>query len=286
MSVSRKVLRKMKKVMGVIGTIPVLASCSSQISLAGPWDYIKKVMKKVDGFLFSKHEPYKYSFKVSPTPKGCPNIYICHSFSTYISRDKIDYYYYSVEGYLFVSASYLGNVTNECIFRGDEIEELKCWKDDSKIKNLVVGYGVKEIADNAFSGWGNLENIIILDSVTRVGEGAFSNCSNLKEVMFLNSGSCAYLRRPTLYSEVKRHLAVNEGRRKDFYDDMLDQFLPSNCVVCADAFKNCKNLEYLACERGCGVILDRQAFNGCGFFELLFAGQDRILIDGNKEFRK
>ena len=34
MSVSKKVLRKMKKVMGVIGAIPVLVACSSQISRA------------------------------------------------------------------------------------------------------------------------------------------------------------------------------------------------------------------------------------------------------------
>ena len=34
MSVSRKVLRRMKKVMGVIGTSAVLAPCSSQVSFA------------------------------------------------------------------------------------------------------------------------------------------------------------------------------------------------------------------------------------------------------------
>ena len=37
MSVSRKVLRKMKKVMGVIGASAVLVPCSSQISCAVPW---------------------------------------------------------------------------------------------------------------------------------------------------------------------------------------------------------------------------------------------------------
>ena len=37
MSVSRKVLKKMKKVMGVIGASAVLVPCSSQISCAVPW---------------------------------------------------------------------------------------------------------------------------------------------------------------------------------------------------------------------------------------------------------
>ena len=56
------------------------------------------------------------------------------------------------------------------------------FKDNLKIKKVVVAEGILEIEENAFFGCENLETIEIPESLTIIKDSAFENCKSLKEI--------------------------------------------------------------------------------------------------------
>ncbi len=63
----------------------------------------------------------------------------------------------------------------------DSVTTLDLWNCDS-LENVVVGSGVTEIAERAFSGCASLKSVTFLGDVTSIGKSAFWHCSSLKEI--------------------------------------------------------------------------------------------------------
>ena len=63
-------------------------------------------------------------------------------------------------------------------------------------KDTIIPYGISEIGNSAFSGYGNLISITIPESVTKIGATAFYGCSSLTNITIPNSvlsvGVCAF----------------------------------------------------------------------------------------------
>lgn len=58
---------------------------------------------------------------------------------------------------------------------------------DTRIRHIILKYGIKNISDTTFSGCSNLESIEIADSVETIGTEAFCNCTSLFYIVFPES---------------------------------------------------------------------------------------------------
>ena len=77
-----------------------------------------------------------------------------------------------------------GSQVSEYII-GEGVTEIGEWafSDCSNIKNITIPDGVTKIAKRAFQGCSGLTNIIIPGSVSSIGDNAFTNCSGLTSII-------------------------------------------------------------------------------------------------------
>lgn len=163
--------------------------------------------------------------------------------------------------------------------------------------DVVLPDGITELADNIFSGRGDLRSIVIPEGVTRIGNRAFENCFNLQEVVLPESiveiggyafVDCHNLERINLdgelesiessvFSECFKLNDVNIPETVKY----IDAFAFKNCraftkIVIPEgvtsigftAFAACSNLEYLYIPASVTGIYDnfmgQTPFDGCG----------------------
>ena len=158
MSVSKKVLRKMKKVMGVIGAIPVLASCSSQISRAevnvgfDPWNKVLYFSGK-DGVIDSTWKE-RYN-------------------SDSIRRVVIDDGVEEIGDRAFSDCTSLEEITipNSVTSIGEE-----AFSGCRSLKEITIPNSVEKIGKFAFFRCESLQNAEILGDVKTIEIGTFKEC--------------------------------------------------------------------------------------------------------------
>ena len=180
MSVSRKVLRKMRKAMGVIGTFAFSAICTSQVSFAdfltyhdtenGNDVYYKFCLAtgelSVDG---KGNVSSIWKTKISYLNKETGNSNAVHlkpgevGFSAHVSR------------------KYRNEVKSVVI--GDGIKEIckSAFSNCFALKGATISKSVEVIGDFAFSSSGFTE-FTVPGNVKKIGDYAFSNCSNLENI--------------------------------------------------------------------------------------------------------
>lgn len=182
MSVSKKVLRKMKKVMGVISTIPVLTACSSQVSFA-----VKKTI------WFDKQQNGNYvcyeldEDEETLTISG--NGVVTSSWRQYaglwVTGKKVvikngirEIGESAFEGKLVVDVDIPNSVTviGERAFFASYLEKIY-------LPDSVIRIGREAFAHS------NVENVFISNKVKEVGDFAFANCKLLTKVIFNNVGN-------------------------------------------------------------------------------------------------
>ena len=88
------------------------------------------------------------------------------------------------EGIMFSGCSSLVNITipNSFIYNFKDI-----FFYSSKISDIVILEGIKDIPNKSFSGCSSLVNITIPNSVTKISKSAFEGCSSLTNITIPNS---------------------------------------------------------------------------------------------------
>ncbi len=175
MSVSRKVLRKMKKVMGVIGAIPVLTACSSKISCA-----VEKIWVDNQN---GNNVTYVVRDDKTLVVSGSGNI-TASGLQGGIGDDKVAVTDLQISGRI----SSIGEVA----FAGfSALERVRIFSPITCVgKGAFLGLpelsevnmpSVKRVDEDAFFGCESLK-VVIMNSVRTVGRGAFFGCKSLKKV--------------------------------------------------------------------------------------------------------
>ena len=142
-----------------------------------------------------------------------------------------------------------------------------------QVYNVLIQYGVTNIAGCAFYGCTNLKNIIIPGSVTHIGEYAFCDCTNLQSVSIpysvLEMGeavffSCANLKSVTISAGLTE---IPDGSFTNCIS-LRNIFIPSTVKRIGKlAFQNCSNLTSATFQYGIQVI-GEGAFANCGLLTI------------------
>ncbi len=143
----------------------------------------------------------------------------------------------------------------------------------SALASVTIGNSVTTIGDCAFQNCSVLKSISIPDSVTSIGQNAFKNCIGLTSVTIPNSvidiGQNAFYGCSSLkYKEDDN--AYYLGNDKNQYYALIKTkstnlrsiTINNNCVVIADAFRNCVNLKRVTIPNSVTSI-SQAAFYGC-----------------------
>ena len=269
MSVSRKILRKMKKVMGVVGASAVLVPCSSQVSCA-------KVKVRFDSSTGTLH-----------FSSGLPGGTIDDSWQElynldFIRRVVIDNGIKGIGNRAFSDCRSLEEITIPSSVT--TIGSFAFWNCAS-LKEITIPNSVSSIGDLTFSNCGSLKEITIPNSVSSIGVSVFSGCRSLKEITIPNSVSsigkftfcdCESLTKITIPRSV-----TSIGDYAFCRCASLEEVTIPNSVSSIGewAFYNCKTLESIVfenCGRGKDIVA-LNAFNVC-FGKLI---ENKVL-----EFRK
>ena len=249
MSVSRKVLRRMKKVMGLIGTSAVLAPCSSQVSCAMRTWCHRNVQYRFDGehlLIRGNGTINGNSIRRNLTEEEMENI----------SKIRID------SGITVIGEtafdSFIGlksiNIPNSVTEIG-KFAFFGCKSlDKITIPNSVTGIG-----DFAFSDCKFLKKITIPSSVTVIGTCLFSDCTSLQEITIPNSviaiGECAFrgcislqkITIPNSVSIIDRLAFASSGLERVKFEDMsrCDSKSCWDVLLRKNAFYGCEQLRIL-----------------------------------------
>ncbi|ELP84039.1 hypothetical protein EIN_105680 [Entamoeba invadens IP1] len=96
--------------------------------------------------------------------------------------------------FLCVLFSHLGEVPEtfktfyqKLIGAFQDCQNLSCFKKPSRLFEIMLVYGLKNIKENCFDGCISLNTIEIPDSVTEIGWQAFAECTQLQKVVMSKS---------------------------------------------------------------------------------------------------
>ncbi len=160
MSVSRKVLRRMKKVMGLIGTSAVLVPCSSQVSCAEDKKWVHSKRDNVVEYILDDDGVLKIS---------------CLS-----GKGRITYNWQNQPGF------YKNKVLNVVIENNIKEIGFRAFANCNNIKSIRIPESVTRIFGYAFY-YGGFETIEIPNSISEIGKGAFAECAKLKTFKVYNA---------------------------------------------------------------------------------------------------
>ena len=267
MSVSKKVLRKMKKVVGVIGVMPVLTTCSSQIShakigvsvsydragttvffsgegeIGRDWPSMLKVSKLVtDRYKLELDEGSKLELdegKLEPSALDVMRLDLDEIDRVVIGPDITKIGDSAFRGLRSLKkVSFLGLVSFTNIGS-------RAFAGCSSLEEIVFPYSVMEIGEAAFEGCRNLENIILPGSLSTIGACAFRCCKSLKNVVI-----------PEHVREINKGTFENCG-------SLESVALPRSIEkIGTYAFRGCKALKSIILPSHVRYILP-YAFSGC-----------------------
>ena len=289
MSVSRKVLRRMKKVMGVVGASAVLVPCSSQVSCA-------KVKVRFDSSTGTLHfssglpdetiddswqELYNLDFirrvVIDNGIKGIGNRAFsdCRSLKEITIPSSVT----TIGNFAFWNCASLKEITipNSVSSIGDFT-----FYDCESLTKITIPRSVTSIGDYAFCRCASLEEVTIPNSVSSIGEWAFYNCKTLESIVFENCGRGKDIVALNAFNVCFGKLIENKDLefRKDLYGDLksnesgtlsslLKKFLykRKEVTIGANAFDNCKRLVLIDTD-GLVLICAIDAFYGTIFQNL------------------
>ena len=124
------------------------------------------------------------------------------------------------------------------------------FKQNRKLKNVLLPEGVTVIRDEAFNGCDQLETVALPSSVSEIKDNAFKGCFKLDGVVL-----------PASLTVVGEHCF-------EYCKKLSAIALPASLkVVASKAFTNCESLEQLTIAEGVEEIQD-SAFNECALTEL------------------
>ena len=226
MSVSRKVLRRMKKVMGLIGTSAVLAPCSSQVSCAMRTWCHSNVQYRFDG----EH----LLIRGNGTING-------NSIRRNLTEEEME------------------NISKIRIDSGITVIGETAFDSFIGLKSINIPNSVTEIGKFAFFGCKSLDKITIPNSVTGIGDFAFSDCTSLQEITIPNSviaiGECAFrgcsslkeITIPNSVSIIDRLAFASSGLERVKFEDMsrCDSKSCWDVLLRKNAFYGCEQLGIL-----------------------------------------
>ena len=211
MSVSRKVLRKMKKVMGVIGAVPVLTACSSQISRANgevraTFDYFTGTLRfSGDGVIdgswkdcYNKDSVRRVVIVNGIKEIGHSAFYGCISLQEITIPNSVT----SIGSYAFSGCNSLkeinipksvSSIGVAAFWHCESLREIKipnsvitigvgAFRDCTSLTEITIPRSVTAIAKYTFTNCRSLTKITIPCSVTDIGQESFFNCKSLTEI--------------------------------------------------------------------------------------------------------
>ena len=269
MSVSKKVLRRMKKVMGAVSTIPVLTACSSQVSFAEKktiWvdnqqngNYVRYDLDEEERTLtISGNGVVTSSWRECAEANSW--FWLLLGGKVVIKNGIREIGASAFEGKNVVDVDIPNSVTviGERAFFATSLKNL--YLPDSVIRigsnafahsdveNVFISNKVKEVGDFAFASCKSLEKITIPNSVITIGEGAFSHCTSLGSITIPGSVTtigkdtfayCKSLEKITIPNSV---IAIGEGAFRDCVN-LGKVIIPESVIsVGKGAFQRCKSL--------------------------------------------
>lgn len=175
---------------------------------------------------------------------------------------------------LTLSGSYMENfvipttyVKNSNIYSVVKIGR-NAFKDNTKLKSIVIPNGIQEIDEGAFSGCTKLETIIIPSSVKKIGNGVFKGCTNLKNI------------------ELSNGIEQIEGNA--FYDctSLQSIVIPDSVTLLGgQAFFNCNNLKTVELSKNLETLGTAGLFQNCYNLTKVTNFPQNVTIIGNGAFR-
>lgn len=142
------------------------------------------------------------------------------------------------------------------------------FKNNTKLKSIVIPNGIQEIDESAFSGCTNLETIIIPSSVKKIGNGAFRGCTNLKKI------------------ELSNGIERIEGNA--FYEctSLQSMVIPDSVTFLGGkAFYNCSNLKTVELSKNLETLGTEGLFQNCYNLTTVTSFPQDITVIGNGAFR-
>ncbi|MBQ9278128.1 MAG: leucine-rich repeat protein [Lachnospiraceae bacterium] len=146
----------------------------------------------------------------------------------------------------------------------------------SSIENLVIPSGVKNIGEAAFCGCRNLKYVKLPESLKRLDSRAFSGCTSLREIEGLENTEIRYICTNTFDScrELKKIYLPNGLECIWHYAffgcnslEVSEDFLPWNLKTIGNAaFQECYSLKSIRIPEKVEYI-DNYAFKNCSFLE-------------------
>ena len=294
MSVSRKVLRRMKKVMGLIGTSAVLAPCSSQVSCAMRTWCHRNVQYRFDGehlLIRGNGTIERNSIKGNLTKEEMENISKIHIGGGITEIDECAFKGFSKLRYIRIpnSVGYIAqHAFSDCkslekVTIPNSVEFIAChaFSGCTSLREVTISNSARYIYAHAFYGCESLEKITIPNSVDFIGHYAFYGCKNLTTVEFSagdEQALCAldscYKQEMKEYKEKKRDKRVLSLVPETFWDnfksDILAKFLfferLPNVVFGERVFGNCKRLCRID-TNGRTLTCGKNMFEGVPFFQ-------------------
>ena len=285
MSVSRKVLRKMKKVMGLIGAIPVLAACSSQVSCAKVCadfnSYTKVLSFSGKGIIKERYWRKRWeSMRYEPVNEvvieyGITEIDDGAFHKLKMKKITIPDSVTKIGSSAFWYCGLLDKIT---IPNGVTEISSSTFRGCSSLKEVNLPNAVTSIGSNAFDGCCALGEITIPDSVTSIGNFAFEWCKTLKKINIPNGvtkiGHGTFMGCTSLEEVIIPNGVTEIGDAAFEYCKSLKKIVIPNSVtkIGYEAFKGCTSLEeviisnsvteigfdaFLDCERLKSIVFDK-----------------------------
>ncbi len=143
------------------------------------------------------------------------------------------------------------------------------WKSHrSGIQTVVIGSGITEIGDFAFTLCENLTKVIIPESITSIGQHAFRGCKNLETIVLPESvksiGTYAFANCEALTAvNIPTQVTVIEMATFEGCKSLAAIALPENLTAIKNgAFRDCESLEQVQLPEGLTQIVG-YTFAGC-----------------------
>lgn len=140
---------------------------------------------------------------------------------------------------------------------------------EEKIKSVIIGNGVSNVGDHAFSDFClYLANVEISNSVTSIGKSAFANCSKLTSITIPSSvtsiGESAFSSCGGLLSITIPNSVTKIGSSAFSFCDSLENVTISNAIteIAEYTFRGCENLTKIIIPDSVTKI-GSLAFSGC-----------------------
>ena len=261
MSFSRKVLRKMKKVMGVIGAISVLTAYSSQVSFGVKIKKVRSKIKKVRSNNTTNH------ININPINTINEHVDPINTINEYDSEKNWSHggcKYNFRNGVLRVSTVWSKKVSKSWNKENNiNRKVLRFWNEENNINRdeiteIVVEDGINDIDEFAFENCKFVKKVTLPNSLKHIGQFAFQGCVSLEEVTAEGSVGVLSTR------------DENNINRDKITEVVVEDGINDNRSF---AFKNCKSLKEVTLPRYIG----QSAFKGVSLKRVTFEDSVGVL---------